>query len=567
MQMLFQVFNGYPPDSNWLSESFGDFEGQVVFILHPNGDIQAHQWGGLLLRWVNIGQYSYGRQRIEGLLERDKLRGQKIGGGMPPNTLHYFQAVAKQREEDYLAMVTETSQAHLVGHLGNIQNHERAVGSSGNLLIPSTNLSAPGVSSQGISNLGHHGYTTLPSGDRSSLTDDPFITPVVGHYGVPIQQLPPASSFGYAATGESLGVSQYSSVTEPHKPDGRHSRLSFPLATTSMGKANVKTSPEGMHKSSSPGNISGYDENVHQWFPNQHTGQNLRQSLHHIQAPRHGQYYATPQEQNVLGSPTSALPVSMLSRILIDPNQSATTTMGEPTEISGGVNSTLRKTSALEADQQTQVLDQLRFLGLEHNEEENQPGELKALVQSSSQETTIPASRNKHTLLQNVEATGSKSDQATSDGVDRSRPFDLEEWWNSGLTTRRRQEDYLNIVKKTIQKDGTENSRDSNSLDSALYAVYENLVVYVEESLGQRPRDYFSPFRKPPTWCIDRSPEGNNSFFGEDYGAPPARVGRDPRYREPPAPIGFEYQMRRATSARHPPQLPDTFYNPFARRP
>lgn len=568
MQILFQVFEGFPPDSTWLSQSVGDFEGQIAFILHPNGDVQAHQWGGHCLRWVNIGQYSYARQRIEGLLERDKLRGQKIGGGLPPNTLHYFQAVAKQREEDCLAMVTETPQTLLVGHPGNLQTHERAIGSSGNLLISSsTNLPVPGVSSQGISNLGYHGYATLPSGERSSFADDPFVTPIIGHSGAPIQQLRSTSSFGYAATNESLGMSQRSSATEPHKPDARNSSLSFPLAATSMGKVNLKTSPEDVHKSSSPGNISGYDENVYQWIPNQHTGQNFHQGLYHIQAPRHEQYYATSQEQNALGRPTSTRPISILSRILIDHDQNTTTTTEEPAQITSNINRTLRKPSVLEVDQQTQELDQLRFLGLEYNEEENEPGELKALVQSSSQENAIPASRNKHALLQSIEATSTNSDQAISDGVDRTRPFNLEEWWNSGYTTRRRQEDYLNVVKKTIQKDDTENLCDEYSLDPALYAVYENLVVYLEETLGQRPRHYFARFKKPPAWCIDRSPEGNNSFFGEDYGAPPARVGRDPRYREPPTPIGFEYQMRRTTSARHTPRLFDTFYNLFARRP
>ncbi|MCJ1443811.1 MAG: hypothetical protein MMC23_004311 [Stictis urceolatum] len=42
--------------------------------------------------------------------------------------------------------------------------------------------------------------------------------------------------------------------------------------------------------------------------------------------------------------------------------------------------------------------------------------------------------------------------------------------------------------------------------------------------------DYFNKFGQAPEWCIDRSGDGNRSFFGGDWGAPPQRVGRDPRY-------------------------------------
>ncbi|KZF19264.1 hypothetical protein L228DRAFT_49645 [Xylona heveae TC161] len=41
----------------------------------------------------------------------------------------------------------------------------------------------------------------------------------------------------------------------------------------------------------------------------------------------------------------------------------------------------------------------------------------------------------------------------------------------------------------------------------------------------------FGSFARVPEWCIDRSPNGASSFFGEDWGAPPQRIGRDPRYR------------------------------------
>ena len=54
-----------------------------------------------------------------------------------------------------------------------------------------------------------------------------------------------------------------------------------------------------------------------------------------------------------------------------------------------------------------------------------------------------------------------------------------------------------------------------------------NLHSYVD---GSQP-DYFSRYARPPEWCFDKTPGGNKSFFGEDWGAPPPRVGRDPRYQ------------------------------------
>ncbi|KAI9876765.1 MAG: hypothetical protein M1830_005752, partial [Pleopsidium flavum] len=44
-------------------------------------------------------------------------------------------------------------------------------------------------------------------------------------------------------------------------------------------------------------------------------------------------------------------------------------------------------------------------------------------------------------------------------------------------------------------------------------------------------RGQFGSFGTVPEWCIDKGLGGSTSFFGEDWGAPPPRVGRDPRYR------------------------------------
>ncbi|KAI4250371.1 MAG: hypothetical protein LQ352_005352 [Teloschistes flavicans] len=60
-----------------------------------------------------------------------------------------------------------------------------------------------------------------------------------------------------------------------------------------------------------------------------------------------------------------------------------------------------------------------------------------------------------------------------------------------------------------------------------LIPVLANLRSYIDDPAPS----YFNKFSKAPAWAIDTGPDGNKSFFGEDWGKPPSRVGRDPRYR------------------------------------
>ncbi|KAK0253621.1 hypothetical protein LTS09_011198 [Friedmanniomyces endolithicus] len=65
-----------------------------------------------------------------------------------------------------------------------------------------------------------------------------------------------------------------------------------------------------------------------------------------------------------------------------------------------------------------------------------------------------------------------------------------------------------------------------------LVPVLEHLASYVQGPVEKR-RDYFSRWTQPPEWAIDRN--DNTSFYDKEPWEPPARVGRDPRYRSMPA--------------------------------
>ncbi len=82
-----------------------------------------------------------------------------------------------------------------------------------------------------------------------------------------------------------------------------------------------------------------------------------------------------------------------------------------------------------------------------------------------------------------------------------------------------------------------------------LIEVLANFQEYLAGPLEVQ-RSRWGSFGPVPEWCIDKSVGGSSSFFGEDWGAPPPRVGRDPRYRpmlHEPRYTLFEELERRGT--------------------
>ena len=74
-------------------------------------------------------------------------------------------------------------------------------------------------------------------------------------------------------------------------------------------------------------------------------------------------------------------------------------------------------------------------------------------------------------------------------------------------------------------------------------------------------RDYFNmTYGDAPQWCIEHGPTGNQSFFGGDWGTPPPRVGRDPRYR----PAAYDERDTRYRSSPHD-EIDTSYYRPIPR--
>jgi hypothetical protein len=86
---------GKLPDPIRLHEQLGEFDGQVVFIGHPNRDVSAHQWSLASFQWENIGRYAHSRGKIEGSLASDRVKDLDSSH----NALVYFKFAAENREK------------------------------------------------------------------------------------------------------------------------------------------------------------------------------------------------------------------------------------------------------------------------------------------------------------------------------------------------------------------------------------------------------------------------------------------------------------------------------------
>ena len=112
--------------------------------------------------------------------------------------------------------------------------------------------------------------------------------------------------------------------------------------------------------------------------------------------------------------------------------------------------------------------------------------------------------------------------------------MDAKAWWTFDYRIPAHENimDYLDtIAKATPQTLQTVEERRMRQQNHTLFApLFANLEEYLQpthQQLGQ-----FGSWAPCPEWSIDSSSAGLRSFFGEDWGVPPPRVGRDPRYRD-----------------------------------
>ena len=109
-----EVFGNDLPPPEFVQGNPGFKNGQVQFVVHPNGDVAAQEWSSDKYQWTSIGQFSNIRRRREGLLAASRLRGETEQQSLMQNTLHYFRAVAKQHEALQMGLPWGTKEVNAV---------------------------------------------------------------------------------------------------------------------------------------------------------------------------------------------------------------------------------------------------------------------------------------------------------------------------------------------------------------------------------------------------------------------------------------------------------------------
>ncbi|ELR07124.1 hypothetical protein GMDG_02393 [Pseudogymnoascus destructans 20631-21] len=131
----------------------------------------------------------------------------------------------------------------------------------------------------------------------------------------------------------------------------------------------------------------------------------------------------------------------------------------------------------------------------------------------------------------------------------RRKAEKLDEWFYSGLsrlnmTTTDHMQELKNRDKGIIPSAPRANManrevlsvkdiRDKTNSECAAPLIdnlFGILVAYSDNVAQPTNRRIMSKFVQSPAWALDTSEEGKKSIFGDDWVAPPKRLGRDPRY-------------------------------------
>ena len=542
---VLRVFGNTLPGPDHLQRISGSRDGQVQFAQHPNGDISAHQWTGSLFQWTNLGQYSNTRRRIEGQLASDRIKGQSSSMLSQLDTVAYFRAVALQRDP----------QSGLDSPFGDYRKQVpvKDIYDKPNQLFSASRGSHTAPELQHYS---HPQFSTMNnvSDKGSHLAKSIFFPP---------QTESPRQ------TQESTGTSTWKS-SQPHSKrsdadyeseceyDSLH-RIEDNSRTKSTLSDDYFASGRFGRQSSARAHFSG----------NGNGGMNL----YGLTLPRESEVLSSqPHRQQTVGEGCGDIHQSgetALNRFNSDPkvrlpysSKGYSETMVNPprySEFEGSTSRLLHRDS--DHHQQRSIMrtvlhDPLRTrepdqsgLPSHHNEsvvanstsvppgfEASQPRNFDEPPPSS----TIADFRDPLRASDPDEERPSQSvyhpiyDADVSD-TDAQPSYEkrLNDWWdvrNRFDDDTRFADDFHDRMHGRHPSYNLSNEMGYTAGDGLLSALYCTLSSYVPGSANSR-HDYCPRFGEPPEWCIDKTVAGSKSLFGEDWGAPPPRVGRDPRYR------------------------------------
>ena len=566
------------PGPEMLKTLCGRMEGEVKFVRHHNGDISAHQWSNATVSWCHIGQYSFLRKKIEGPMAAlqltdpvsETLMGQE-------GTLAYFIALAHQCQN----YICEASQKPVPPKIPKEDDGlddgsvSYAVGDSiSTEVVPYTKNDI--VKKQEAHNYGRP-YNTTTSGLD-------YYRPYASNDGQPFAEVQAIRS----SEDPSVALAYQRATNTQQKGHDGLQQLQYNNYLSSNSKHTHRNERNLMLKRFEELIIpQAESRSAHELAMSQEHLMPPRSSIHTGVGDRIVGSPSVPKTAGQNGA--SAAPA--VRTVLYDPLADATrlpngTPTGYPTRIGSydnelvkshtGCPQTKSGSGACLHDNIVSFTDdcplQCKTPDLRHSIPEPGWKERRVNIQQSpmpklSDEqlrvTILSTPQNWNgPFFEESDASGCTvgTMDARKSNMIHSQPTknhteELNSWWSSANQGTRRLEFIRHLQPSTssssssldgssllLQQDKpgssepatsqTESQR-SERLSSALVGVYESLSSYVQGPLEQR-KGYFSRFGTPPEWCVDRSGRSSHhhhSFFGEDWGAPPQRLGRDPRYR------------------------------------
>lgn len=550
-----RLFGKQLPDPIHLHVELGEFDGQVLFIGHPNRDVSAHQWSSSSYQWVNVGLYSYTRRRIEGSLASDRLRGSTI----PYNTIEYFKAVAEHREN--AAWRNSHHDAPKMSDQSNVQ-HPTA------LRHPTPNDSEHVASLSGISGSSREQFRTLgqlgqnayahastdrqaPTPDSIRVTHDVLEDPFVSTSEQPHHISPQFHSKESGALVSGSMDFEYIFPARASTVAARISDFDTNVQKQTFWKREQERI-EAMHlvtsedENYSGGGYAGSREPPRRLQPSSaraayvpvspedaHNRQQLKNRLALLGEQAHSAGLSANQRVAVPYAQDLHQQESAVKRVLpppgftvANPHRIASTLNANaaPYTAMSAVSAQSRESSSSDTEVDEDMPSQNDYLAANlrfSDPDWRAPGKMSEILNDLSDMPPTP---------QNWRGPFFSDDKPTTQNPAASLAYQVEwnekldNWFRDGQRPARQQE-YSRSIMATANADASATNKGLRPQiqhkfeDTPIFVrMYENLSEYVEGNPVNQQREYFTHAWKPARQDqVDTGPHGNTSFFGETH--------------------------------------------------
>lgn len=582
---IYEVFGNPLPPLAYFSSAEGTRNGQVSFAIHPNGDISAQQWSSDKYQWHNIGQFSNVRKRTEGNLASHRLKGETEMHSLQQQTLAYFRAVAKQREAMDMGLPFGTRELQAVMPKVPVEravrklldappaltSPARSTTQQSSSVKESQTHSAWGLRYQRLQDLSSPTNSSLQQEVSSPTPDEGFSTRA---YNISPRGL---TSLNNLTFGTQPTVRDRTPASESFRlpkfqrpPLARHVLSEPPQYTGTMSARNTAQPSSDLCSPISPATYTSSLEKAQSHADAAADVASLTQ--HHftkaclnkmLDAASSRKPDNTTATRTVLHDPFQGHSPKALPDLRHQ--QFQVTTAQQPqmkslgrgrswseTQLDHSHPFLTRRPAAL-SDQKDSSRD-LRVSEPDFSYKSKPVKIIDIKLPPMTDEELAYYSRPTPQNFNGPFFMGSPD--VPNEAIQKTHDEELNDWFWKSQSTIQRQDEHFQYIKAahyqsidsgvpktspepigTPSTSAPRKSREQEPFNETstrlLLAVHDSLSQYTHGPLEQR-RDYLAPFCDPPEWCIDKGPNGNNSFFGQDWGQPPERISRDSRYRPLP---------------------------------